>query len=623
MKISFLSTFGLLLGLSLFSCQIEDTANNSTVVAIQFDGNTVTVDNPLASKGVSVSINGADVVVKSVYDNENVQYKLSGTTDDGMFKVYSAVSFHLVLDGVSLTNADGPAINVQSRKGTYVTVKDGTENELTDGAVYPIEILVDEVLEEQSATFFSEGKLVFTGNGSLNVFGNGSEQHAIGSDDNILMDSVNLIIVSSAKDGIHCNDGYVQRGGSVNITAHGDGIDATTSYVDISGGSIVVQCDSIDVDGISCDSTLSVTGGNIDIVLTGNQSKGLKSEQAITLKGGVINILASGGVVLSALDAGFDPSYCSGIKSTTSVVLDGAVVSIVHTGISGKGISTGTDFTMISGLLTIETHGNGGLYKNSLGLADAYSAACISSNRTITILGGSLHATSTGMGGKGLSADGVITLGSLGNTPEIVVTTSGTSVMNGSASVTEPKAVKSDGNIYLVSGTISINAAGTGEGIDSKASIYMSGGNVIVQGPTAGTLTKAIDYVTVFSLSGGMLMACGPYRSKIPLPSTASTQNYLYATLNNTSYTLAASTLFHVQDSGGNGLVTFMPLRNAYFFLFSSPALTKDSTYSIYTGGTSTGTEMNGFFSGGVYSGGTQKKSFIPVSTKTTATFAN
>jgi hypothetical protein len=44
--------------------------------------------------------------------------------------------------------------------------------------------------------------------------------------------------------------------------------------------------------------------------------------------------------------------------------------------------------------------------------------------------------------------------------------------------------------------------------------------------------------------------------------------------------------------------------------IFSSPDLKSGSTYYIYIGGSSTGTDINGLYSGGTYSGGTQRKSF-------------
>jgi hypothetical protein len=67
-------------------------------------------------------------------------------------------------------------------------------------------------------------------------------------------------------------------------------------------------------------------------------------------------------------------------------------------------------------------------------------------------------------------------------------------------------------------------------------------------------------------------------------------------------------TLFHIEDASGNNLITFKPVRSVYYLVFSSSDLKNGSSYSIYTGGTSTGTNKNGVYSGGNYSGGTLKK---------------
>ena len=93
----------------------------------------------------------------------------------------------------------------------------------------------------------------------------------------------------------------------------------------------------------------------------------------------------------------------------------------------------------------------------------------------------------------------------------------------------------------------------------------------------------------------------------IEVPSNSSTQYSVYVSF---SRDLSASSLFHIQDESGNGIVTLKPERNIYYLLFSSQDLNKDSTYYIYTGGSSTGTNTDGLFIGGTYSGGTQKKSF-------------
>jgi hypothetical protein len=63
-------------------------------------------------------------------------------------------------------------------------------------------------------------------------------------------------------------------------------------------------------------------------------------------------------------------------------------------------------------------------------------------------------------------------------------------------------------------------------------------------------------------------------------------------------------TLFHIQDSDGNNIVTFEPGKQYQSIVFTSPDIVLGSTYSIYTSGTSTGDENNGLYQGGEYTPG-------------------
>jgi len=579
---------------------------SSDTITIVYENASVRVVNPLSLEGVSVAVNGADVVVTST-TTKTISYLLSGTTSDGFFKIYSAKAFSLLFNGLDITNANGPAINNQCPKAAQITLVDGTINTLTDGITYDAAPLLDGIAEDQGATFFSEGQLIFRGTGTLTINGKGSQQHGLNSDDFIKIDSGTIIVISAAKDGIHANDGFTMSNGNVSVTSSSDGIDGGLGNVKISGGTITLTNESPNVNGLCCDSAVSITGGTITANVNGNQSKGIKSALAIALNGGNITINAQGGVVKVPSGLGVDPSYSAAIKSDASVSVNGATITILHSGVAGKGISTGTDFTMTNGSLTITTSGTGAIYTDKNGVIDAYSATCISANGRVDLLGGSITATSTGTGGKGISANGILTIGSETGAPIVNVSTSGASILNGTVSVTESKAIKSDDNIYLLNGSVLVNTTGAGEGIDSKSNIYMNGGTVVIQGSTVAN-TRSIDFGIGFNITGGTLMVSGPYRSKtIPIPSVTSTQRFLYSTCTST---VAANTLFHIQDAAATNLVTYKPTRAAYYFIFSSPSLKANTAYSIYTGGTTTETATNGLYTDGVYTAGTFRTTY-------------
>lgn len=92
-----------------------DVTSDNTVYVIYSD-QTVNVINPLEGLGVSVEVDGADVIVTSETETKDINYVLSGSTTEGMFKIYSLKRFNLLLDGVEIVNSDWPAINIQSEK---------------------------------------------------------------------------------------------------------------------------------------------------------------------------------------------------------------------------------------------------------------------------------------------------------------------------------------------------------------------------------------------------------------------------------------------------------------------------------------------------------------------------
>ena len=107
----------------------EDTTKvpepDTLYVSITYNGTTAALSGDVDK--VIIDQKGADVTLTS--DTEKyLQLTLSGTSTNGSLLVYSLKPWGLVLNGIQLTNADGPAINNQCSKWLYVTLTDGTEN---------------------------------------------------------------------------------------------------------------------------------------------------------------------------------------------------------------------------------------------------------------------------------------------------------------------------------------------------------------------------------------------------------------------------------------------------------------------------------------------------------------
>ena len=134
---------------------VSNTTFDRTVKVIFSTSGDATVKNTGSNISASVSGNGVTITNSG---KENVIYELSGSTIDGYFKLYSSKKQAIVLNGVSITNSSGAAINNQGTKRTYLVVRDGTHNALSDGSTY-----ADSGDEDMKATLFSEGKLLFSG----------------------------------------------------------------------------------------------------------------------------------------------------------------------------------------------------------------------------------------------------------------------------------------------------------------------------------------------------------------------------------------------------------------------------------------------------------------------------
>ena len=90
-------------------------------------------------------------------------------------KIYSTNKFRLTLNGVSISNSNGPAINIQSSKRAFVVLADNTTNTLTDGASYAA------LVNGEDESRFFQRSIDLQREGSLSIQGN--YKHAICSDD--------------------------------------------------------------------------------------------------------------------------------------------------------------------------------------------------------------------------------------------------------------------------------------------------------------------------------------------------------------------------------------------------------------------------------------------------------
>lgn len=133
----------------------------------------------------------------------------------------------------------------------------------------------------------------------------------------------------------------------------------------------------------------------------------------------------------------------------------------------------------------------------------------------------------------------------------------------------------------------------------------MSGGTVIINGPTDNG-NGPVDYTGKFEITGGTFLAAGSSGMAMA-PSASSGQPSVMVFLSSAQ---PAGTLVHIESSGGEEILTFSPMKLYQSVIFSSPLLVQGRDYVMYTGGSTTGTQKDGIYSGGTYTPGEKVAEF-------------
>ncbi len=396
-------------GAGIETDQDDDHVANTTfarTVKVTFNGGSATVTG--ATTDFTVAIDGAGVTITN-NGSEAVIYDLSGTSPDGYFKLYSTRKQEILLNGLILTNKQGAAINNQSHKRTFVVVK-GT-NTLADGASYT-QTPSD---EDEKAAFFSEGQLVFSGDGTLTV--NATGKAGITSDDYVrFMGSPTVKVTSSAGHGVRGKEAIIVSDGTVDVDVSGTGKKGFSSdtLVYIGGGVTTIRttgsAGTVDgeltgVAGIKADLRFEMVDGVLNVTSTGTGAKGISGDNVAYFKGGTVTVDVSGANYGTSSSGGFGPGgghggpggwgggqssssdnsvASKGIKFDGNLYISGGKISVKsakHEAIEAKGviqvsggevyahssddaINAGGDFTIEGGAVYAQSTGNDGLDAN-------------------------------------------------------------------------------------------------------------------------------------------------------------------------------------------------------------------------------------------------------------------
>ncbi|MEI2398319.1 carbohydrate-binding domain-containing protein, partial [Paenibacillus phytohabitans] len=230
--------------------------------------------------GTSAAVDGAGATAAggTVTITEAGTYVLSGTLSDGQIIVDEQAkgTVRLIMNGAQLTESDSAPIYIKEAGKVVITLQEGTENSVTDGAAY---VFADAATDEPGAAIFSKADLTINGTGKLTVTGNYND--GISSKDDLKIMS-GTIEVKAADDGIVGKDLIAVQDGTITINAEGDGIKSTNDE-EADKGFIAIASGTFDI-----------TAGN----------DGIQAETAAVIDGGTYTLVTGGGSVNAEVKAG-------------------------------------------------------------------------------------------------------------------------------------------------------------------------------------------------------------------------------------------------------------------------------------------------------------------------------
>lgn len=466
-------------------------------------------------------------------------YSVSGSCSNGQLVISCGKNddVSLILNGLELACSNAPAILCESADKLVITLAGDSVNTLSDGKGYS-----SEAAEDTDAALFSRDTLVINGTGTLNV--NGVYRDGIKSKDGLKLCG-GTINVTSAEDGIVGKDYLLAAAGTVTVNSGFDGLKSTNSsdtekgYVSVTGGSYKLVCGN---DGIQAETALNISGGDIDIVSGGGSSTVEYTQNEGGFGGGRWGRF-------SDMDGSFDfgdmtaedgssTDSMKGLKSGSGIIITGGNITA---DCADDTIHSGGSITIDGGTFTLSSGDDG-----------------IHSDTVLTITNGEINIITCY---EGLEATAVELNG---GTICLTAFDDGINASSGNNST--------DPYISVSGGSITVNA--NGDGIDSNGTVSMSGGTLVVFGPT-NSGNGALDYEKSFAMSGGTLIALGS-QGMAQAPSTLS-----QPCLSIYSNAEAGSTI-EVRDADGGVIISTTTPKACQSLIFSTGDFVSGQTYSIY-----------------------------------------
>lgn len=393
--------------------------------------------------------------------------------------------------------------------------------------------------------------------------------------------------------GIHCGGDVGIAGGKLTIDAAEDGVNCT--------GSLELQAGEVDVtsaeDGIQADGDLTVSGGTVTITTTGTVAASAQDDfQPNNFGGGNFggngntppgnadhrqNAAASdaSAIPAAAMQTIADPSTDAGASAA-------AAMTTAAEDATSKGIKCGGNLTMSGGSCTIDStdhavHAAGTAVFSGTTLEITSDNKGISSHGDLEISGGdiTIHSCTEGVESKA----------------EMTISGGNVRILDASDDGLNTGGSDSGSHaITITGGYIYVNASG--DGVDSNSTWEMSGGTLLVCGPTSGG-DGSLDADGNMTYTGGTLLALSS-KGMMEYPESGC--------LIATNCNAAAGEQISIVDKNGTVLATLQSPKAVSDVIYGIGD-SDSADYTIVTGGTYDGTlNEDGYGEGGSVSGGTE-----------------
>ena len=519
-------------------------------------------------------------------------YLISGTIDDGNIQVNSSSkgTVHLIFNGVNITSDDAAPVIISDASKVIITLVSGTQNIITDNRPASLE-------DDYSGAISSKAYLVINGTGNIEV--NGNYRNGIKSSDDLKILSGNYKITSS-EDGIVGKDCLCIKDGTFSINAGNDGMKSTYD-TDESKGYVIIENGTYNItsgnDGIQSEHSLTIYGGTYNIKTGKGAAQSLSKSENMNVNPGTRFGKDFKNSTTETTSSDSNSSSIKGLKCNTEMIISGGEFVIdseddsIHTN-GSVNISGGT-FSLSSGDDGIHADELVQIDNGTITINKCYEGI---ESAVITINDGDISVTSSD---DGLNASDGSTVQNGGRFFNM-----GTDAASQSTGARNNTSTPS---LNITGGKLYVNS--TGDGLDSNGTMSISGGEVIVEGPTTNENT-ALDFESSMTITGGTVYAFGS-SGMLETPSSASNGCCIVTTFS----TVNGNDSFTLKDSSGKIIMSYTPSKSYSAVILYSQDIKNNTEYTINAGSNSVSITTNegvtsnaangGFRQGG--KGGSQK----------------